>query len=328
MDFEYSDILFFLLQLIVGIFIERLAPEELDLLFICAIGFTMLFSMLFFLNDQFDERVVIIAVGIVLLILFGVAFYFNRNSALVSTPPVVVSTAEPPVSVVTATPVSVATSAAQSLLRQRDGVPVIWHPGGCYTAGLSGEDKRRICSQLSCAENQVWEDRLYEPDVCVAPFSIEQYEVSVHLYQETGIGAFVQDSRPQVNLTWPQARQFCQRRGGDLPGENQWEFAARGTLPPSDAHLFMNVSNVPERQTAFDVTDPRLTRSWSGVIGLNDNVREWVISAQPLSHTDFRLARGASFRITTLLDYRLTHQHVELLDETDDDLGFRCVFAG
>ena len=71
-------------------------------------------------------------------------------------------------------------------------------------------------------------------NICVPyPYWIDQFEVSQAQFEQFGgiaseAIAFEGDDLPRENITWQEARAYCELRGGYLPSEVQWEYAARG----------------------------------------------------------------------------------------------------
>ena len=56
---------------------------------------------------------------------------------------------------------------------------------------------------------------------CCRHFRLRATETTQQQYGKEG-------NLPVVDVDWARARAFCQRSGGDLPTEAQWEYAARG----------------------------------------------------------------------------------------------------
>ncbi|MBZ0280686.1 MAG: formylglycine-generating enzyme family protein [Anaerolineae bacterium] len=140
------------------------------------------------------------------------------------------------------------------------------------------------------------------------------------------------------NITWFEARDFCALRGGHLPTEAEWEFAARGpdglTYPWGDDFIPENVvyRENSNNQTA-DVGSRPAGASWVGALDMGGNVWEWVNSLyQPypydaddgredLNRTDVsRVVRGGSFFYDTV-DLRAANR-------SGNDPSYRYGFAG
>jgi formylglycine-generating enzyme required for sulfatase activity len=133
--------------------------------------------------------------------------------------------------------------------------------------------------------------------------------------------------RPAACVTWDMAQRYCQIRGGDLPTEAQWEFAARGSdgrafpwgnEPPTAtrmngcglecyAYWFPgqragagDVLFADDDGAAVAVDVSRFTedRSAAGVFGMGGNVSEWVRDCEGAYGAGEHPAEGATCRGT------------------------------
>ncbi len=108
------------------------------------------------------------------------------------------------------------------------GLPMVLVPAGEFIMGSDGHDQAAA--------------RPAHP-VYLDDFYIDVYEVSQARYKECldaggctitpGTGSLlnrpVWDDHPMMDITWYDAQEYCEWRGGSLPTEAQWEKAARGT---------------------------------------------------------------------------------------------------
>lgn len=147
-----------------------------------------------------------------------------------------------------------------------DGIEMVLVPPGCFTMG----------------HNEGRRNERPEHRVCIdQPFWIDRTEVTNAQYGSTG--RFEGDQRPRENLTWFEARDFCAARGGRLPTEAEWEYAARG--PDSLLYPWGNTFNA--QYLVFDQNVPSETAevgsrpegaSWVGALDMSGNALEWVSS--------------------------------------------------
>jgi formylglycine-generating enzyme required for sulfatase activity len=178
-----------------------------------------------------------------------------------------------------------------------DGVTMVLVPVGCFMMG--NYDERPIHEQ--CFDT---------------PFWIDKYEVTNKQFADFGGVAdrnstWTGDDLPRESITWFEARDFCALRGGRLPTEREWEYAARGPnnliYPWGNEFIANNVVYIgnSDRRTA-PVGSHAGGVSWVGAMDMSGNVWEWVSSlyaSYPYGdssenindNTNNRVSRGGSW---------------------------------
>ncbi|MBN8618697.1 MAG: SUMF1/EgtB/PvdO family nonheme iron enzyme [Anaerolineae bacterium] len=191
------------------------------------------------------------------------------------------------------------------------GIAQVWVEPGCF---LMGSSDAQIQEALTPdIPNWVNREILYEKpqhEVCLTQgYWIDQYEVTNEAYQ-----AFVDDGgyttldywsedgqkwlagqdvaalpvqctdepvadHPRACVTWYEAEAYAAWRGGSLPTEAQWEYAARG--PESNIYPWGNtwdsaLANVIDAVSTVPVGSYPDGVSWVGAHDMSGNVMEWV----------------------------------------------------
>lgn len=133
--------------------------------------------------------------------------------------------------------------------------------------------------------------------VNVEAFWIDRFEVSNADYlaftRATGRAepAFADDpafnapDQPVTGVTWHDARAYCRWAGKRLPGEVEWEKAARGangrTFPWGDEPRFENAHI--DGEAPLSVFSKPMDSSPYGVRGMAGNVSEWMAEKNPVA---------------------------------------------
>ena len=96
---------------------------------------------------------------------------------------------------------------------------------------------------------------------------------------------FTDAEQPRVGVTWFEAYAYCQWRGGRLPPEAEWEWAARGpenrTYPwgnEFDASLVVFRDNSGLKTAPVNPKTRLDGASWVGALDMSGNVWEWTSS--------------------------------------------------
>ena len=155
------------------------------------------------------------------------------------------------------------------------------------------------------------------------------------------------ENHPVVSVSWHGARAYCQWIGGDLPTEEQWEKAARGTdgrtFPwgehdPSCGEAFHGhcVSEPPDADTKAVGGQHPVIVSPYGAHDMAGNVAEWVLgwdyddfimnSEDNVSYTPLNgyipIARGGSWRDTSKTFFQVFYRYPG--GGAEPFIGFRC----
>ena len=251
-------------------------------------------------------------------------------------------------------------------MNPRDGLLYVWVPGGTFQMGcvpgdtecMVDEDPRHevvITSGFWMGKTEVTVQGFRQftrqsrikmpPEPRATPFgSLSRRSKSIANAFDIGPGK--KDDRPIVNVTWDEARTFCEFAGGRLPTEAEWEYAARGGKPglkypwgDEVSHEEANYGNVSGRDL-WEYTAP-VGSFPPNDLGLHDmigNVWEWTSdwldgnyyrrspSVDPSGPEtgEERVVRGGSWGFHP--EWLRTSVRVRAKpDARGDDIGFRCV---
>jgi formylglycine-generating enzyme required for sulfatase activity len=162
----------------------------------------------------------------------------------------------------------------QPVERVFDGVTMVLVPRGCFRMGsnIGDSDEQPVYEQ--CFDEPFWIDK-YE-------VTNEQYGFSSPVAECNAVSS--RPNQPRNCISWFDANDFCQARGGYLPTEAQWEYAARGVeswiFPWGDEYTVRDIFgfyDTSDEQT-FDVGSYPEEASWVGAFDMSTNLPEWVSS--------------------------------------------------
>ncbi|HYR27978.1 MAG TPA: SUMF1/EgtB/PvdO family nonheme iron enzyme [Thermoanaerobaculia bacterium] len=201
-------------------------------------------------------------------------------------------------------------------MAMRCSTSVVSLPGGTVQIGTSAEELERLRALYPDVSARVLEGELPERTVQIAPFRIDRYEA-------TG-----KTEHPLVNVTWQEAADYCRARGGRLPTEAEWEYAARGGLvrklfPWGDEPAGPERANY--HASGIKTTTPvgSYPPNGFGLFDMSGNVWEWTADAWD---TNGRyVIRGGSWGgapVNLRAGYRDSHR----ANDPRDFVGFRCAY--
>jgi formylglycine-generating enzyme len=187
------------------------------------------------------------------------------------------------------------------------------------------------------------EGRVQPREAAVAPFEIDAYEITEAGYAEC-IAAGRCRNRPFTGepgralggLARSDAEAYCAFRGGRLPTEAEWTFAAGG--PSSRRYPWGDTGAVCRRGAwgledgpcGFGFVRPELAGahpdgvSAEGVYDLAGNVAEWVAGEGP--EDPVGVVRGGSFATTFATDLRTWHGRRLSPNAASLEIGGRCAY--
>lgn len=168
-----------------------------------------------------------------------------------------------------------------------NGITMVLVPAGCFTMGSTSE---QITYSMSLGGTSDWfaDEQPAHRQCFDTPFWIDKYEVKQSDFirlggQKANPNAFDGADRPIEQITWFEARHFCQLRGARLPTEAEWEYAARGPsnwLFPwgnewSGVHAVWSGNSNGQSSPVGSYPNGV---SWVGAYDMAGNVWEWVSS--------------------------------------------------
>jgi formylglycine-generating enzyme required for sulfatase activity len=183
------------------------------------------------------------------------------------------------------------------------GATQVWVPPGVYVQGTVSTDgleapawaMRELESEQPAHEvaitNGFWIDRVEVTNAAYGRFgeaggyqdpllwSTEGWEWRTSMENRLPVDCGGVPNDPRVCVTWYEAEAYANWRGGRLPTESEWEYAARG--PDSNIYPWGNEwdpakANVTELDELTEVGSYPDGASWVGALDMAGNTMEWV----------------------------------------------------
>lgn len=214
------------------------------------------------------------------------------------------------------------------------GVDMVMVPKGCFQMGDANKANESPVTQ-QCFDEPFWLDK--------TETTLQQYLQCINAgfcTRPPAIGQIPTGQHPMTHITWAQAQSYCEWRGGRLPSEAEWEYAARGVeswVYPwgnewnGDYTVWAN--NAEEAQPVGGLIDGA---SWVGALDLTGNVWEWtssltrhypysIVTHEGGSAGDSRTVRGGGFNRNDPDVMRAAYRGTAPADVNDERFGLRCV---
>lgn len=191
------------------------------------------------------------------------------------------------------------------------GIEQVYVPAGCFMMGTSDEQMADLLAQDDVPSwiKPILPAEQPQHEVCITQgFWIDKYEVTRKAYQAfvddggytteaywskngwywvesravtapQDCDADPQEDHPQVCINWYEAEAYARWRGGSLPTEAQWEYAARGPealIYPWGNDWDAALANVTDSAGLKPVGSYPDGVSWVGAHDMAGNAMEWV----------------------------------------------------
>jgi serine/threonine protein kinase/formylglycine-generating enzyme required for sulfatase activity len=223
-------------------------------------------------------------------------------------------------------------------------------PPGCFEMGSTQLEVDAALEQceanLGAGQcNREWfEKESPTQQVCFQnPFWIDRLEVTNGQYGSSSDAFGGNNAQyPRENVSWFEAKSFCERRGARLPTEAEWEYAARGpdglSYPWGDTFIADNsVYEANSGEHPANVGSRERGVSWVGALDMSGNIREWtntIFDTYPYDANDGRedtsdatsqrVIRGGSWLVIPVSLRAADRAGIDP-DVRDGNIGFRCL---
>lgn len=294
----------------------------------------------------------------------------SSSSTAMPAPPT--ATSLPP----TPTPAVTPTLTPGAMRTDEKGIEQVLVPAGSFLMGTSDEEAEAVSdlNAPSWAKGRLFSEQPQHEVRLTSGFWIDKYEVTHAAFQAfvdsgdyekqecwsedgwawlekqatrsviSSCAIEMKSDHPQVCVTWYEAEAYARWRGGQLPTEAQWEYAARG--PESLVYPWGNTFdstrvNVVGSDGLMPVGSYPAGASWVGAHDMAGNAMEWVrdwlderyyqlgVRDDPLGpETGRRKIEKGGWWGSNLVVARAAYRHFEDPPSYQDHhIGFRVIFV-
>ena len=222
-----------------------------------------------------------------------------------------------------------------------DSADMVRIPAGSFEMGSNdgGDDEKPVHTvQISSFYMDKYEVTNGEYKKCVDAGSCRAPSASKSYTRSSYYGDSTYDNYPVINVSWDDAKKYCQWKGKRLPTEAEWEYAARGGLSGA---RYPNGDNISQSEANYSGSDTVKVGSYSpngyGLYDMAGNVWEWTNDwyednyyksspprdPQGPSNGEYRVVRGGSWGSNTIT-IRVSFRGRFSAALWNDDYGFRC----